>query len=110
MVVVWKDDFPPLLPEGFHPMSLADLRLLCVNRFSSSITRPSIMDGLEKVVYELNKSGLHLEVWVDGSFTTEKLNPDDSDIAIRVDGPEFDAASTAAKSLLGPRLIKPTTR
>jgi hypothetical protein len=58
------------------------------------------MDGLEQVVFQLNKSGLALEVWVDGSFSTEKLNPEDSDIAIRVNGAQYDAATPAAKAPL----------
>lgn len=98
MGLAWKDDFPPLLPMGFHPMTLAQLRVLCVDRFPNSITRASVMDGLEKVVLHLNKSGIQMEVWVDGSFTTEKLNPEDSDIAIRLSGPDFDVASVPAKS------------
>jgi hypothetical protein len=36
-------------------------------------------------------------VWVDGSFATEKLNPDDSDIAVQVGGEEYDAAPVAQK-------------
>jgi hypothetical protein len=100
MAGAWKDEFPPLLPLGFHVKTLAEVRQLCVVRFTHSITRPSIMDGLEEVVTELNKSSLHLEVWVDGSFATEKLNPEDSDIAVRFDGVEFDAAAAHQKAII----------
>lgn len=98
MGVVWKDDFPPLLPMGFHPMTLAQLRALCVGSFPNSITRTSVMDGLEAVILQLNKSGIPMEVWVDGSFTTQKLNPEDSDIVIRLSGPDYDGASMPAKA------------
>lgn len=97
MAAAWKDSFPPLLPLGWHPMSLAAVRRLCVDRFPDSITRPAIMTGLEYVVGQLNRSGLPMEVWVDGSFVTEKLNPDDSDIAVRFDGPAYEAASPAQR-------------
>ncbi len=51
------------------------------------------MDGLRNVINDLNQFGYTLEIWVDGSFMTQKLNPDDSDVAVRVDGVQFDASS-----------------
>jgi hypothetical protein len=87
-----KDEFPPLLPLGFHPMTVAELRTLCVTRFNMSITRTGIMDGLERVFGLLSHTGFRLEVWVNGSFMTEKFNPEDSDVAVRVQGEDFDAA------------------
>jgi hypothetical protein len=98
MAGAWKDSFPPLLPLGWHPMDLASVRRLCVTRFPDSIIRASIMDGLEYVVGRLNQSGLHMEVWIDGSFVTEKLNPEDSDIAVQFSGAEYDAALPAQKA------------
>lgn len=75
-----KEEFPPLLPVGFHEFDIAALRRLCVGRFPHSISRPSIMEGLEDVLDLLNKNGMRGQVWIDGSFTTEKLNPDDCDL------------------------------
>ena len=50
------------------------------------------MDGLDVVVSRLNGTGFPLEIWIDGSFVTEKYNPEDSDVAVRVPGEIFDAA------------------
>lgn len=100
MALVGKDEFPPILALGFHRMSLADIRGICVNRFPDSITRPGIMDGLEAVVGLLNATGFHLEVWVNGSFMTHKFNPDDSDITAKVRGEEYDAASVQQQEQL----------
>lgn len=75
-----KEEFPPLLPVGFHEFDIAGLRRMCVERFPQSITRPAIMRGLEELLELLNKNGMRGEVWVNGSFTTEKLNPDDCDL------------------------------
>jgi len=44
------------------------------------------MTGLEAVLGSLNGMGFKLEAWVNGSFLTEKINPDDSDIAVRIGG------------------------
>lgn len=81
-------------------MTPAELRTLCVNRFNMSITRAGIMDGLERVLGLLNRTGFRLEVWVNGSFMTEKFNPEDSDVAVRVQGEDFDAAPPAQRAEL----------
>ncbi len=54
-----------------------------------------------------------MEVWIDGSFVTDKLNPDDSDVAVQVAGEAFDAAPPAQKAPLlwaGRTDLKPTHR
>ena len=88
-----ESEYPPLLPVGFHPMPLENLRRMCVDRFPDSLTRQAIMDGLTHVLGELNRIGLGFEVWVDGSFLTEKLNPKDCDFVVKVAGEEYDNAS-----------------
>lgn len=88
-----KEEFPPLLNAGFHSMSLGELRQLCVDNFPRSVRRPQIMAGLEKVLTILSQTGLQAEAWVDGSFLTQKSEPDDSDIVIRVTGSAEAAAS-----------------
>jgi hypothetical protein len=93
-----KDDFPPLLPLGFHPHDIAALRRRCVTAFPLSITRAQVMTGLEAVLGHLNGMGFKLEAWVDGSFMTQKMNPDDSDVAVRIRGEEYDAASPVQRA------------
>src|ERR1700677_1985993 len=38
------------------------------------------MGNLEGLVEQINHSAIAGSIWVDGSFLTEKLNPDDADI------------------------------
>jgi hypothetical protein len=52
-VLYQKQEFPPLLGEGFHQMSLADMEDLCVVRFPLSTTRADIMAGLELIVKQI---------------------------------------------------------
>jgi len=40
------------------------------------------MEGLEQIVWELSEMGIVVDVWVDGSFTTKKFEPDDSDVVV----------------------------
>lgn len=79
-----KEEFAPLLPVGFHEMSIAALERLCVHRFPDSFTRPGIMENLNNVIDRINTSKITGSLWIDGSFLTEKLNPDDVDILFSV--------------------------
>ena len=77
-------EFPPLLPPGRQVMTIVELRGLCVGGYPLSHTRANIMLGLEAVIDRLRADGVVGEVWVDGSFTTQKIDPADVDIVLRV--------------------------
>jgi|SRR5688572_13893899 len=47
------------------------------------------MDGLEKLIALLISDGVKGQLWIDGSFLTEKLEPDDSDVVLRVTDAEL---------------------
>lgn len=83
-----KEEFPPLLLPGFYDLGIDGLERLCVTRFPQSVTRKRIFDNLSKIVSQIQQNGMKGEVWIDGSFLTEKLNPDDSDIILVVDSSE----------------------
>jgi hypothetical protein len=95
-----KAEFPPLLPQGFHPYRLDTLRVLCVDQFSGSVSRGPIMDGFDRLVAEINACGLKLDVWVDCSFLTQKLNPEDIDLACCVEEGHWRAATIQQKSAM----------
>ncbi len=97
-----KEEYPPLLPLGFHDKTIQELRALCVDSFKEkgSSTREGIMDGLQFVVQRLVSSGIIGEIWVDGSFVTHKIDPDDVDILLMVDGKFFDNASAQQKEVM----------
>jgi hypothetical protein len=77
-----KPDFPPLLKEGFHQMTLAALRKLCVANFSLSATRDTIMTELEAVCHSMSLALMKAEVWVDCSFVSQKIDPMDVDLVV----------------------------
>ena len=88
-----KPEFPPLLAAGRHPMTIAELRRLCVDGFPLSTTRPAIMTGLETVVERLHTNSVEGEIWVDGSFVTEKINPEDVDLVLRLEAYFYEKAT-----------------
>jgi hypothetical protein len=95
-----KPEFPPMLPLGFWPMDLTDLRTACVDPFPESTTRAEIMDKLEVVISTLTQAGIKAQVWIDGSFLTHKIDPDDSDIVVCIDGIYIQSATTNQQDVI----------
>src|SRR5205085_763701 len=95
-----KPEYPPLLPVGFRQMTVEELRDLCVTRFPLSKKRITIMDGLEHVLDHLSLVGVVADVWVDGSFLTEKIEPEDSDIVVCIQSDVYENGSRAQKDTI----------
>lgn len=75
-------EFPPLLPPGRHGMRVDVLEQICVTGFPLSTRRPEIMKSLMEMLHELTKQEIQAEVWVDGSFLTQKMEPKDVDVLV----------------------------
>lgn len=88
-----KKEYPPLFGLGFHPRTIAEVRAICVDAFPKSKSRAGIMDGLEQVIGILQSEGIQGELWLDGSFTTEKKDPKDVDLVLYYEGEWLNAAS-----------------
>jgi hypothetical protein len=95
-----KQEYPPLLELGFHPMSLAEMRATFVDSFRNSKRRKPIMDGLEKIIQKLIDQQIEAEIWVNGSFLTTKIDPLDSDILVIVAGDFFLKCTPAQKGTI----------
>ena len=95
-----KPEFPPLLPDGFHPKTLDELEALCVDGFNLSTTRPTIMAGLRNMVQKLEAEGIEADLWVNGSFLTKKIDPEDADIALRISEAALVGAMPNQKAVL----------
>ena len=93
-------EYPPLLVPGLHLHTISELKNLCVDPFPHSSTRQDIMTGFEAVVNSLSSKNIDAEVWVNGSFLTEKLNPNDSDIVVWVDESVFKNGSGDTRKVL----------
>ena len=81
-----KEEFPPLLAKGFHPYTKTEVRALCVDPFPDSTIRRDAMAGLEAILERIKDVGVAGTVWLDGSFTTEKHDPDDVDFVLIASG------------------------
>jgi hypothetical protein len=58
------------------------------------------MAGLEAVVQQFVAVGIVAELWVDGSFLTEKVDPQDVDASLRIASEMWDNASTEQRRIL----------
>lgn len=77
-----KDEFPPLLVPSMHILRLEELRRLCVEGFPLSSTRDRLMTNFEQAVSMIRSCGLKCDVWVNGSFLTAKIDPEDVDFSV----------------------------
>lgn len=72
----------PLLPPGLHEVTEADLDNHFLSAFTGSVTRPGLVTGLREFISSLRRVGIPCELWIDGSFSTKKLDPNDVDVVV----------------------------
>jgi hypothetical protein len=80
-----KAEFPPLLSDGLHKMDLASLKALVVGGFPKSARREPLWNNFLAIIDKLVALKLPCEIWVDGSFLTEKIEPDDVDFIVDIE-------------------------
>lgn len=61
----------------------------CVNPFPLSSSRKPIIEGFKTFIERLKDAKFVGEIWVDGSFTTKKIDPKDIDVVVRCDGVRY---------------------
>jgi len=95
-----QPEYPPIFEIGRHIINAKELRALCVNNFPSSYTRPQIMDGLEKILTKIINADIKGEIWVNGSFVTKKINPNDVDLVLRISAELYENGNDTLRETL----------
>jgi hypothetical protein len=93
MPPVAPPDLPSLLPLGFHHLTMGNVEQVCVDLFPLSTIRATIFGGLVTFVQTLEAANIPGELWIDGSYLTEKINPKDVDVLLRVDGAVYNSGT-----------------
>lgn len=75
-------DYAPLLADGFQEIGIWQLDQCFLGPFKESHRRLHLIRQFRDFLNELQKLGIPLEVWIDGSFTTRKPEPEDVDIIV----------------------------
>jgi hypothetical protein len=84
------NEYKSLLPYGIHERSAFEINDLCVNYFSNNSKRKYLFDNLmNNLVNPLVNLEIDCDLWIDGSFLTEKPEPNDIDIAIALKTSSF---------------------
>ncbi|WP_428660284.1 DUF6932 family protein [Runella sp.] len=93
------DEYGYLMPYDIIPADLVVFKQVFVNGFPNSITRTVIFYEYEQYLLRIQQiiNGPFYQ-WVDGSFTSQKLNSHDIDIVTFVDAPIFDANENLLKN------------
>lgn len=78
-------------------MSRNELQALCVWK-GCDTHRYDLFLCLNEILQLLKRHSIPCEVWVDGSFATEKSTPNDIDASIMIESSAFDALSAEAKA------------
>ncbi|WP_437216652.1 DUF6932 family protein [Pectobacterium sp. LFLA-215] len=90
-----KLSFPPLLTPGFYDFDDAMMKSLCVDNFPESKRRGMLycnyIQLIEKFRTFTQQFGCFQEIWIDGSYTTSKPEPDDIDILVVCDAAKLDS-------------------
>lgn len=68
------------------------------------------MLGLEKVIGDLRTAGIVGELWIDGSFLTQKIDPDDVDVTLRLMSDAYGKMTVEQKSAISSFVDESTKR
>ena len=90
-----------VLPPGFCEYKLEEVEEYFVKDFKDSQTREMIFDGFKKWLKELYKVAVPEEMWVDGSFATSKINPNDIDVVVFLNYKNFSSELNGFLSQIG---------
>lgn len=96
------DNHEPLWPPGeFITLTVEEISACCVEAFPASKTRSGLMADFQLVVRLLVGLGVEGEVWLDGSFVTRKVDPQDIDFVVFASADQYDATPTVRAALDG---------
>lgn len=88
------------MEPGLHKMSVEEFEAAFVTSFPHSTTRTDILVGFLKHREELSALLQTFEEFVNGSFTTNKNDPNDVDLVVMADAAVVDALSESEQKLL----------
>lgn len=78
------------LPSGIINSSLQNFEDNFITNFNDSSTRPEIFKGYLRYCDKLLPLNIATKQWINGSFTTKKVNPNDIDFVTHIDALKVD--------------------
>lgn len=93
-------EYAPLHEAGFKDIPYIELNNHFVEPFENKSRREYLMNRFGALIDKFKEIGISAEIWIDGSFTTEKPEPGDIDIVIFVDEREVNNLSQDKQKIL----------
>jgi predicted nucleotidyltransferase len=87
-------EYKPIYQPGFYDFKLDEFDDIFVNSFEQNERRKYLADRLRVYLEKFSELEIKAEIWVDGSYSTHKPEPDDIDILIVFDPNEVNMIST----------------
>lgn len=78
-------EFEPLLAAGIHDITKSDLSNHFVTPFANQEKRLKLIERFNFLIEKVEEIGISFEVWINGSFVTNKEEPNDIDMAFFYD-------------------------
>jgi hypothetical protein len=100
----------PLFDPGMHDVAETDLDNHFLRAFAASQTRPTLIAGLRVFIASLRRVGIAFEIWLDGSFCTNKTNPNDIDLVVFADENHLNALDPVKQKYLNGLLDRASAR
>ena len=103
LLEVWPDkELSPyrVLPFDIYDCDEQELNARFVTAFPNSNRRSDIFQGFIQLRQEAFSSGIQATQWVDGSFVSSKVDPDDIDVVSFVDYDELNNCSNVQGALI----------
>ena len=100
----------PLFPAGLHDVKEHELDNHFLSAFSGSKTRPALISGLRDFLTALRRVDVAFEIWLDGSFCTEKIDPNDVDLVVFANENDLNQLDPVLQRYLAGLLDRTTSR
>jgi hypothetical protein len=81
-------EYRPLYQAGFKDINESDLKSVFVEPFENPERREYLLSRFSALLDRFKEVGISSEVWIDGSFSTEKPEPGDIDMIFFIKGEE----------------------
>lgn len=96
-----KVEYSPLVAQGFQDIQLDQLKPIFLTPFPSSTHRAKILRVFKHWIKDVKKLNVKCEIWIDGSFATEKVDPRDIDVVLFISSKDqFKLEKSPKKQLL----------
>lgn len=100
----------PILEPGLHDFGLDEIGNHFLEDFVNSTTRAPLISNLEAYARFFSELGASVELWIDGSFTTKKVDPNDIDLVVFSSETELNALPDKEQEAFKALLDKPTVK